>query len=85
MSDTLEQVVRREVYHLVCRERDDQAAAVIRTYGDERYQAAIADVVEWLGEMFDDDNSIDGMIWRNELSNEITRRFGKGQDQNPVK
>lgn len=25
-----------------------EAAAVIRDYGDERYQAAIADVVEWL-------------------------------------
>ncbi len=27
---------------------EDRAAAVIRTYGDERYQAAIDDVVKWL-------------------------------------
>ena len=27
---------------------EDRAAAVIRDYGDKRYQQAIADVVEWL-------------------------------------
>ena len=40
MTDTPEQVVRREVYHLVCRERDEQAAAVIRSYGDQRHADA---------------------------------------------
>ena len=55
-----------------------KAAAVIRTYGDERYQAAIADVVEWLREerygrfIFEKGETLI-------LSNEITRRFGKGQ------
>lgn len=28
--------------------KPDAAAAVIRDYGDKRYQQAIADVVEWL-------------------------------------
>lgn len=27
---------------------EERAAAVIRSYGDQRYQQAIADVVEWL-------------------------------------
>jgi hypothetical protein len=76
---------------------DTIAAAVIRTYGDERhtsgYQAAIADVVEWLGveaeliRNLKDDTDIAASIQnlevlaraRDLIANEITRRFGKGQ------
>lgn len=64
---------------------DQAAAAVIRSYGDERdaeahatghaagYQAAITDVVEWLrsGDAFARTD--------HEAAQEITRRFGKGQ------
>lgn len=48
--------------------------ALIRSYGDQRYQQAIADVVEWLdgGDAF--------AMTDFEVSSEITRRFGKGQD-----
>lgn len=46
----------------------DAAAAVIRDYGDKRYQQAIADVVEWLGE-----ESARASFF----ADEITRRFGK--------
>lgn len=65
------------------------------------YQAAIADVVEWLGECADTHEAVALDIAGNALgdgfynadaatryraaANEITRRFGKGQDQNPVK
>ena len=53
--------------------------ALIRDYGDKRYQQAIADVVEWLrsGDAF--------ALTDHEAAQEITRRFEKGQDQNPVK
>lgn len=57
------------------------AAAVIRSYGDERhaagYQAAIADVVAMIGEQFDAPHIADVA---GRIANEITRRFGKGQD-----
>lgn len=46
--------------------REQAAAAVIRTYGDRRYQQAIADVVEWLRE--------GGRV---EAAEMFTRRFGK--------
>lgn len=74
----------------------DAAAAAIRDYGDKRYQQAIADVVEWLGECSDTHEAVALDIARNALgdgfynadaatryraaANEITRRFGKGQD-----
>lgn len=51
-------------------ELEPSAAAVIRTYGDERhaagYQAAIADVVEWL--------ESDGVLI---TARAVARRFGK--------
>lgn len=63
---------------------DQAAAAVIRTYGDERhaagYQAAIADVVKIINAIYDDGTDVDGLIHRNELADEITSRLGKGQD-----
>lgn len=49
---------------------DELAAAVIRDYGDKRYQQAIADVVEWLGR-----GEENGPL--SPIANEITRRFGK--------
>lgn len=49
--------------------------ALIRSYGDQRYQAAIDDVVEWLGEQYA--GRLQSPIF---LANEITRRFGKGKD-----
>lgn len=51
---------------------EQRAAAVIRDYGDKRYQQAIADVVEWLrsGDAF--------ALTDHEAAQEITRRFGKG-------
>ena len=51
---------------------DTIAAAVIRDYGDKRYQQAIADVVEWLrsGDEF--------ALPDHEAAQQITRRFGKG-------
>lgn len=52
-----------------------RAAAVIRSYGDQRYQAAIDDVVAWLG-----DNPRGMLEYEEWYANEITRRFGKGQD-----
>ena len=48
--------------------------ALIRTYGDERYQAAIADVVGWLEAQYA--GRLQSPIF---LTNEITHRFGKGQ------
>lgn len=56
--------------------------AALTTYGDERYQAAIADVVEWLREcelargIPDDPAELVA-----DIADEITRRFGKGQDR----
>ena len=55
----------------------DRAAAVIRDYGDKRYQQAIADVVEWLGER--QRESLNGHVLAG-AALDITRRFGKGQD-----
>ena len=62
---------------------DTIAAAVIRDYGDKRYQQAIADVVEWLGErarICDDweweEDWIEADACRKAAS-QITRRFGK--------
>lgn len=64
---------------------EQRAAAVIHSYGDERdavarneghaegYQAAIDDVVKWL-------RGPCAIGRASEFSNEITRRFGKGQD-----
>lgn len=46
--------------------------ALIRTYGDQRYQAAIDDVVAMLREV----QSMPSAVY----ADEITRRFGKGQD-----
>lgn len=48
--------------------------ALIRDYGDKRYQQAIADVVEWLGEHGDWPRSTGHATI---LADEITRRFGK--------
>lgn len=68
-----------------------EAAAVIRDYGDKRYQQAIADVVEWLRR----ENGLCDCFARSETecacgawddhktwplertADEITRRFGK--------
>lgn len=46
------------------------SATTARTYGDKRYQQAIADVVEWLGR-----GEENGPL--SPIANEITRRFGK--------
>ena len=69
-----------------CDAPDELAVAVIRTYGDERhaagYQAAIADVVEWLlsvGKEADEILPNGGTVARR-FSREATRRFGKGHD-----
>lgn len=50
---------------------DELSAAVIRDYGDKRYQQAIADVVDWLrsGDAF--------ALTDHETAQEIARRFGK--------
>jgi len=48
----------------------ESAAAVIRDYGDKRYQQAIADVVEWLREERLSDTA-------DHYAQLITRRFGK--------
>lgn len=89
MSDTSELTVWREAQFAYVEdgnpdECDNTAAAVIRTYGDERhaagYQAAIADVVEWLGSVGKGADEIlpkGGTVARR-FSSEITRRFGKG-------
>ena len=52
-------VTRKHIY--------DAAAAVIRTYGDQRYQAAIDDVVAWLASELPYD-VVSGMV---------ARRFGR--------
>lgn len=49
---------------------EQRAAAVIRDYGDKRYQQAIADVVEWLREERLSDTA-------DHYAQLITRRFGK--------
>lgn len=49
--------------------------AALTTYGDERYQAAIADVVEWLRVQQHGRTSDNYPAY---YANEITRRFGKG-------
>ena len=51
-------------------ELEPRAAAVIRDYGDERYQQAIADVVKWLREERLSDTA-------DHYAQLITRRFGK--------
>ena len=77
MTDTPELNVWREAYRAWfgagISDLDQAAAAVIRSYGDERYQQAIADVVEWI-------NSGAGPYvegYGEEIAQEITRRFGK--------
>ena len=49
---------------------EQRAAAVIRTYGDKRYQQAIADVVDWLTKERLSDTA-------DHYAQLITRRFGK--------
>lgn len=95
MSDTLELNVwlgAKEAYHSHTNPFPtaaiEAAAAVIRSYGDQRdaaarteghaegYAQAVADVVEWI-------NSGAGPYvegYGEEIATEITRRFGKGQD-----
>lgn len=60
----------------------ESAAAVIRDYGDKRYQQAIADVVEWLRVQQHGRTSDN---YPGYYARQIEQRFGKGQDQNPVK
>ena len=61
----------------------DAAAAVIRDYGDKRYQQAIADVVEWLGDSLTltvplGVGMADGAASaQRQIIEGITRRFGK--------
>lgn len=64
-------------------EAEQEAAAVIRTYGDKRYQQAIADVVEYLNFYAEEcdawpsgEDYFSGNTLR-EAIDEITRRFGK--------
>lgn len=62
---------------------EQRAAAVIRDYGDKRYQQAIADVVEYLNFYAEEcdawpsgEDYFSGNTLR-EAIDEITRRFGK--------
>ena len=81
MTDTPELNVWREAVYtygglsIEGTESEAKAAAVIRSYGDQRYQAAIDDVVEWLN-----GNGPWPLMTSHAsfLAHEITRRFGKG-------
>ena len=54
---------------------DQAAAAVIRDYGDKRYQQAIADVVEWLRVQQHGRTSDN---YPGYYARQIEQRFGKG-------
>lgn len=56
---------------------EQRAAAVIRDYGDKRYQQAIADVVEWLRVQQHGRTSDN---YPGYYARQIEQRFGKGQD-----
>lgn len=53
---------------------EDRAVAVIRSYGDKRYQQAIADVVEWLRGQQHGRTSDN---YPGYYARQIERRFGK--------
>lgn len=83
MTDEVNLVAAWKKQQIAAIERCRNAFPPTEPTPDERhaagYQAAIADVVEWLrsGDAF--------ALTDHEAAQEITRHFGKGQDQNPVK